>query len=395
MTEDKYHLGHKTHGDKPFANEKVPSDMNEAILASLTKDPVRPMTWNLWNVVRHYAYIRYFKNRSRKLLSDVQEWQELERYTRRIVKGIYRTFQEKKWRDGVVDGQRATFSEIDESTTNYGETCTVHWTNSFVEIQSILDRNAREHDASFVLFTGQTSIPDQGRDAILAETKSGIEATDPDAITDDMAWVQYLYEQIRNSTFNFRVVTLNGVDEDKHDGMIPREWSQVDGKFVVPEDRSEYPYRDKIHVYQGFKFEDMPSIYVLGDTAVYNQIYQDTVIPLRPMVDIDVEYPEAEYFKGNSVQKWIRRINQTVMNRQIFPVYTSMEGMSDDVHDLTDEDLKGITFQVVPQFYWKYEWSYNRFMIHRVGKLATPSDDLEMYDMLGNVWEWVRDCWSD
>ena len=49
---------------------------------------------------------------------------------------------------------------------------------------------------------------------------------------------------------------------------------------------------------------------------------------------------------------------------------------------------------MVPSFYWKYEWSYNEFMIHRVGKLESPSQSIVMYDMLGNVWEWVRDDWS-
>ena len=71
-----------------------------------------------------------------------------------------------------------------------------------------------------------------------------------------------------------------------------------------------------------------------------------------------------------------------------------MEGMSKSHHDLTDADMKSITFQVIPQFYWKYEWSYNEFMIHPVGKLQTPSEDIAMYDMLGNVWEWVRDDWT-
>lgn len=56
--------------------------------------------------------------------------------------------------------------------------------------------------------------------------------------------------------------------------------------------------------------------------------------------------------------------------------------------------MKDITFQVIPQFYWKYEWSYNEFMIHRVGKLQPHSPDIVMYDMLGNVWEWVRDDWT-
>lgn len=83
------------------------------------------------------------------------------------------------------------------------------------------------------------------------------------------------------------------------------------------------------------------------------------------------------------------------MNRQIFPVYTSMEGMKKSHHDLTMADMKSITFQVVPQFYWKYEWSFNEFMIHRVGKLNSPSEEIVMYDMLGNVWEWVRDDWTD
>lgn len=105
-------------------------------------------------------------------------------------------------------------------------------------------------------------------------------------------------------------------------------------------------------------------------------------------------YPESEYYLNDRLRKWVRKIRGAVLNRQILPVYTSMENMDKDVHSLTVEELKSITFQVVPSFYWKYEWSYNEFMIHRVGKLNAPSKELEMYDMLGNVWEWVRDDWS-
>ena len=105
-------------------------------------------------------------------------------------------------------------------------------------------------------------------------------------------------------------------------------------------------------------------------------------------------YPEAEYYRNDRLRKWVRKIRRAVLNRQILPVYTSMEGMDKNVHNLTVKDMKSITFQVVPSFYWKYEWSYNEFMIHRVGKLNSPSKELEMYDMLGNVWEWVRDDWS-
>ena len=112
-------------------------------------------------------------------------------------------------------------------------------------------------------------------------------------------------------------------------------------------------------------------------------------------LDLDEEFPEAEYYLNTTTQKWVRRIRNTIINRQIFPVYTSMEGMTKSHHDLTVSDMKSITFQVIPQFYWKYEWSFNEFMIHRVGKLESPSEDIVMYDMLGNVWEWVRDDWTD
>ena len=107
-----------------------------------------------------------------------------------------------------------------------------------------------------------------------------------------------------------------------------------------------------------------------------------------------MEYPEAEYHKNDNTRKWVRRLYQSVMNVQLFPVYTSMENMTTDPHKLTVKEMKGITFQVIPQFYWKYEWSFNDHMIHRVGKLNPPNPELPMYDMLGNVWELVRDDWS-
>ena len=106
-------------------------------------------------------------------------------------------------------------------------------------------------------------------------------------------------------------------------------------------------------------------------------------------------YPFAEYHLNDTTNKWVRRIQCTVMNKQIIPVYTSMETMTENVHELTVEKMKGITFQVVPSLYWRYDWSCNDYMIHRVGRLAAPNSDLPMYDMLGNVWELVRDDWSD
>ena len=87
---DKYYLGEQAHGDGMFNTKVSPETLNDPIMESIRN---RPMTWNLWNVVRHYAYIKYFKNRHKALGSDAAAWAELEKYTKKLVKGIYRTFK--------------------------------------------------------------------------------------------------------------------------------------------------------------------------------------------------------------------------------------------------------------------------------------------------------------
>ena len=263
-----------------------------------------------------------------------------------------------------------------------------------------------------------------------------------------LAPARYSYEAISKSHNSFRVTTNEGVDaDDSEDGMIPRtkeieytingseiSWGKngifkttlvsnkfsaygvvctksgeritwdggscnIDGgKFTVTYDKwlpDPNSISDLNHrVFQGFKYGDLPTTYVIGDGVAYAQRQQDTAVDFSDIVDLDKMYPESEYYLNDRMRKWVRKIRRTVLNRQILPVYTSMEDMDKDVHSLTVDEMKSITFQVVPSFYWKYDWSYNEFMIHRVGKLKAPSKELEMYDMLGNVWEWVRDDWS-
>lgn len=386
-TADKYYLGDKAHGDGQFDAKITPTTLNDDILASTNG---RPMTWNLWNVVRHYVFIKYFKNKHKALGTDEAAWADLEKYTKKIVKGIYRTFKDNKFTD---EGDRSTFTDVDDTARNYGGVCQVHWTNSFIEVSTILERNAREHMASFVLFTGDIPTPTEQdinnvADAIVQEY-SGCEI--PQDQLEKLASARYSYTAIQRSSASFRVTTNEGVDaDDTEDGMRPRK-QKSDDPYKGYEAEDDTP---DVRIFQGFKYGDLPTTYVIGDGTAYDQRQQDTIVDFKDIVDLDQMYPQAEYYLNDSLRKWVRKIRQTTLNRQILPVYTSMEGMNKDVHDLTVQELKSITFQVVPSFYWKYEWSYNEFMIHRVGKLESPSKGIVMYDMLGNVWEWVRDDWS-
>ena len=177
------------------------------------------MTWNLWNVVRHYVYIKWFRDMGRTIAKgDESSLIELERRTKKIVKGIYRTFQENKLKVGTE--KSATFNDVDRIETHAGEKCKVNWTNSFVEISSFLERNAREHDASLVMFTGH------GRD--------GEDTT---------------YDEVKTSKCNFVVNTLDGADTEK---------TGIGSK------------------YEGFKYHDMPTNFILGDDSVVQQAYPDT-----------------------------------------------------------------------------------------------------------------------
>lgn len=151
--EDKYYFGYKAHGEGQFDAKITPITLNDDILASING---RPMTWNLWNVVRHYVFIKYFKNKHKALGTDEAAWAELEKYTKKLVKGIYRTFKSYKFTD---KSNRSTFTDVDDTSSNYGSVCQVHWTNSFIEVSTILERNAREHMASLVMFTGNIPAP--------------------------------------------------------------------------------------------------------------------------------------------------------------------------------------------------------------------------------------------
>ena len=186
------------------------------------------------------------------------------------------------------------------------------WSNSFVEIQSILERNAREHHASFVLFTGDIPLPTE--DEVMAKVQEIMETYgSPSGVTQEMARNKIVYDKIQESQYSFRIMTLDGVDEDT-DGMRKRVFDEAAGKYVID---PQYDGEDEqgFRVYQGFKYGDMPPSFVLGDSLTYSQRGTETHVDFGKILDLDVEYPESEHYPDSPMQKWVRRIRQTFLDR--------------------------------------------------------------------------------
>lgn len=120
---------------------------------------------------------------------------------------------------------------------------------------------------------------------------------------------QYRYDYMLASHDNFRITTTDDIDcGNETDGMRPRR-EGADGTYVDGNGETG------VRIYQGFKYSDMPVSYLLGDNAIYSQRLQDVEIGFTSPLDLDVEYPEAEYHLGDSTRKWVKRIMGAVMNR--------------------------------------------------------------------------------
>ena len=135
---------------------------------------------------------------------------------------------------------------MDGIATHDGGVCSINWTNSFVEISSFLERNAREHDASLVMYTGWHG-PASWEDTLAGAI--------PPAMWGD----------VRYSESNFVVNTLDGADTDKT-GINPSSTNVSD-------------------------YYDLPTNYVLGDNTIVRQSLPDTTYDLSNVLNFDEEYP--------------------------------------------------------------------------------------------------------
>lgn len=99
-----------------------------------------------------------------------------------------------------------------------------------------------------------------------------------------LAPARYSYEEISKSHNSFRVTTNEGVDaDDGEDGMRPRKQ-----KSSNPYDGYEdVDTTSKVRIFQGFKYGDLPTTYVIGDGVAYAQRQQDTAVDFSDIVDLD------------------------------------------------------------------------------------------------------------
>ena len=123
-----------------------------------------------------------------------------------------------------------------------------------------------------------------------------------------------------NSHDSFRVTTNDGVDaDDSEDGTRERVLKNPDLDPYDPD--NEWIAKDETvraanpRIFQGFKYGDLPTTYVIGDGAAYAQRQQDVAIDFKDIVDLDQLYPESEYYLNDTMRKWVRKIRRTVLNR--------------------------------------------------------------------------------
>ena len=109
-------------------------------------------------------------------------------------------------------------------------------------------------------------------------------------VDENIARASLMHKKIMESEYSFRVLTLDGMDGDK-DG-IPRKDSEDTPSIL----------------FNGHRFGELPSSYVVGDCATYQQNPSDIRVKFDESLDLDATYPESEYFMDNKLKKWVRKI---------------------------------------------------------------------------------------
>lgn len=109
-----------------------------------------------------------------------------------------------------------------------------------------------------------------------------------------MARIDLMHESIMNSKDSFRVLTLDGADSDL-DGMRERELDPTSGKYIAAD------AVENARIYQGYKFGDLPTTYLIGDNATYMQRQAETVVEFKGMLNFDEAYPESEYMLNTTL----------------------------------------------------------------------------------------------
>lgn len=61
IKDDKYWIPSETSGSKSLTT--CPPGLNSGVLGSVEG---KPMTWNLWNIVRHYVYVQNYISKGKK-----------------------------------------------------------------------------------------------------------------------------------------------------------------------------------------------------------------------------------------------------------------------------------------------------------------------------------------
>lgn len=156
------------------------------------------------------------------------------------------------------------------------------------------------------------------------------------------------------------------------------------GKIVIGADSTKgFFQKDELPAFQAIFSDD----FYIGQTEVTQELWEH-VMAYNPSVFKDAKRP-VEMVSWNDCQAFIEKLNNTWQGKGKFKMPT--EAQWEYAAKLGEPEFRDEQGKIINRELFKYAWYNSRSegKSHPVG--SKEADNIGLYDMQGNMWEWVLD----